>query len=41
MVKVWNFMALTEHFDVITWKQYISNDVFQKMKKIQMVISAK
>ena len=31
MVKVRNFMALTEHFDVITCKQYIRNDVFQTM----------
>jgi len=41
MVKVRNFMALAEHFDVITWKEYKRNDVFQKNLKIQMVITAK
>jgi len=34
-------MALAEHFDVITWKEYKRNDVFQKNLKIQMVITAK
>jgi hypothetical protein len=35
MVKVRNFMALAEKLDVISWKQYVRNDVFQKMKKLK------
>ena len=31
MVEVRNFMELSQYFDVITWKQYIPNGVFQTM----------